>query len=131
MTRWAWIPLVGVLVVLALGCVWRPWWQARRYGSSGLFLFQAGGGAQRLRDGVALLLPVLLVAQAVFAGVSPAAVRPIVGTFPPAPLLRAIGIVLMIAGVTLLVAAQLNLGASWRVGIEGRARPGLVTTGFY
>lgn len=27
--------------------------------------------------------------------------------------------------------AQLNLGASWRIGIEESSNPGLVTSGFY
>ena len=31
----------------------------------------------------------------------------------------------------LLVMAQLNLGASWRIGIEEGASPGLVTNGLY
>lgn len=34
-------------------------------------------------------------------------------------------------GIALLVAAQLNLGASWRIGIEEDSRPGLVTGGLY
>ena len=35
------------------------------------------------------------------------------------------------AGLILLVAAQLHLGAAWRIGIEEGARPGLVTGGLY
>src|SRR5207249_3253215 len=34
-------------------------------------------------------------------------------------------------GAVLLVVAQLELGASWRIGIEQGARPGLVTSGVY
>ena len=38
---------------------------------------------------------------------------------------------LLFAGTALLVAAQLRLGASWRIGIEEKASPGLVTGGLY
>jgi protein-S-isoprenylcysteine O-methyltransferase Ste14 len=127
---WAWIPVAVILVFVALGCLWRPWLQSRRYGGSGLFLFTSKSRAQRARDGTALLLPLFLVAQAVAAAISPDGVPALDGPFPPA-LSRAIGVTLMAAGVVLFVAATLNLGSSWRVGIEETARPGLVTTGLY
>jgi protein-S-isoprenylcysteine O-methyltransferase Ste14 len=38
---------------------------------------------------------------------------------------------LFFGGLALLVAAQLRLGASWRIGIEEGAAPGLVTDGLY
>ena len=37
----------------------------------------------------------------------------------------------MLGGLVLMVTAQLHLGASWRIGIEAGARPGLVTGGLY
>src|SRR3989442_12529051 len=37
----------------------------------------------------------------------------------------------LLGGVALLVVAQLQLGASWRIGIEEGARPGLATSGVY
>jgi len=43
----------------------------------------------------------------------------------------AVGAVLALGGIGLMVAAQLDLGPAWRVGIEAEARPGLVTTGWY
>jgi protein-S-isoprenylcysteine O-methyltransferase Ste14 len=46
-------------------------------------------------------------------------------------LLYGAGAVLMVAGVILLVTGQLHLGASWRIGIEAGAKPGLVTDGIY
>jgi protein-S-isoprenylcysteine O-methyltransferase Ste14 len=39
--------------------------------------------------------------------------------------------VLLFGGIVLLVIAQLNLGASWRIGIEEGSSPGLVMSGFY
>ena len=44
---------------------------------------------------------------------------------------RVAGAVLLLGGIVLLVAAQLDLGASWRIGIEEGAAPGLVTGGLY
>jgi protein-S-isoprenylcysteine O-methyltransferase Ste14 len=46
-------------------------------------------------------------------------------------ILHPCGAALMAGGLVLLVAAQLDLGASWRIGIEEQARPGLVTSGLY
>ena len=42
-----------------------------------------------------------------------------------------LGALLMAAGVLLMTAAQLQMGRSWRIGIEEDARPGLVTWGLY
>jgi protein-S-isoprenylcysteine O-methyltransferase Ste14 len=50
---------------------------------------------------------------------------------PAAEIWQAIGTVLLFGGIGLLVIAQLNLGASWRIGIEEVSSPGLVTSGFY
>lgn len=41
------------------------------------------------------------------------------------------GALLLFGGIALLIAAQLDLGASWRIGIEEGASPGLVTGGLY
>jgi protein-S-isoprenylcysteine O-methyltransferase Ste14 len=41
------------------------------------------------------------------------------------------GAALLLIGLALLVTAQLQLGASWRIGVDESARPGLVTTGLY
>jgi protein-S-isoprenylcysteine O-methyltransferase Ste14 len=126
----AWLALAGIVAILMAGCIWRPWLQSRRYGGSGLFLFTSTGWTPRLRDSVALLLPLLLIEQAASAALSPQTVRRLDPFLPP-PVSSAFGAVLLTAGVVLLVVATLDLGASWRVGIEERARPGLVTTGLY
>jgi protein-S-isoprenylcysteine O-methyltransferase Ste14 len=41
------------------------------------------------------------------------------------------GAVLLLGGTALLAAAQLNMGASWRIGIKQGEAPGLVTAGLY
>ena len=85
-----------------------------------------------LRDGLALVLFVLLLGQAIVAAASPESSF-LAGTNhgPTREILQVAGAVLMFGGIALLVAAQLNLGASWRIGIDVEAKPGLVTRGLY
>jgi protein-S-isoprenylcysteine O-methyltransferase Ste14 len=45
--------------------------------------------------------------------------------------LQVAGATLLFAGIAVLAAAQLNLGASWRVGIKEDEAPGLVQDGLY
>ena len=118
-----WVPLAGIVLFLGVGIGWRSWLQARRYGSSGFLLFQSGRPSQHIRDALGVVLAVALLGQALRAALVP---------YPTPPAgSRAIGITLLFGGVVFLVASQLNLGASWRIGIEEGARPGLVTTGIY
>jgi protein-S-isoprenylcysteine O-methyltransferase Ste14 len=116
------IPLAGVLLVAAIACCWRPWLQYRRHGTWGVFLFRSRSLRQLFRDAMLVLLYVLLLAQAVLA-----AGRPESGSVR----LQTIGAVCMFAGIGLMVLSQLHLGASWRIGIDERAAPGLVTAGLY
>jgi protein-S-isoprenylcysteine O-methyltransferase Ste14 len=119
---WKWLPLLGVVLFLGVLC-WRAWLQRHRYGTRGVVFFQSHRWQEKLRDafGVAALL--LLAGQALVT-----AMDPVDGT---AGIRQIGGAVLLFGGIALLVAAQLNLGASWRIGIEEGSRPGLVTTGFY
>ncbi|KLO44662.1 hypothetical protein ABW17_08190 [Mycobacterium nebraskense] len=61
---------------------------------------------------------------AALAGMSP------LGVVDP-PMLRGLGVVLAVLGMLAAFAAQLSLGASWRVGIDEAERTGLVTTGAF
>lgn len=118
--------------MIAIVFLWRPWLQHRRHGNWGIVLFQSESRAQNARDGMALVLFVLLIGQAVVAARWPEALPLSQADRRSAPELRhAMGAVLLFGGLLLLVAAQLNLGASWRIGIEEGARLGLVTGGLY
>jgi protein-S-isoprenylcysteine O-methyltransferase Ste14 len=125
------VPLIG-LVLLAGIVAWRRWLHSRRYGASGIWLFRSGGTELRLRDAAALVLLALAIAQAVLAAGWPhvlplsQADREAAGVLRPAA-----GAVLLFGALGLLVIAQLHLGASWRIGIEEGARPGLITGGLY
>jgi protein-S-isoprenylcysteine O-methyltransferase Ste14 len=122
------LPLVGVVALLAV-CFWRAWLQSRRIGTSGVMLFRSGRRDQHVRDALLCLLCLLLLGQAIAAAVG--ADRPARLAFLPPTLALALGGTLLLGGIALLVIAQLNLGASWRIGIDTNARAGLVTGGVY
>ncbi len=106
--------------------------QFRRYGISGVLLFRSGRPGQTLRDGLLVALFVLLLGQAILAAGWPQTLAPLhEGDAAATTLRRVVGAVLLFGGIALLVMAQLHLGASWRIGIEEGAAPGLVTSGLY
>jgi protein-S-isoprenylcysteine O-methyltransferase Ste14 len=129
---WRTLPLVGVLLFIAIAFGWRPWLQRRRYGTSGLLLFRSRERTQIIRDSLAVVWLALLVGQAAAVAVLPEWLPSrVLWAGVTGDLLRTAGAVLLFGGLVLLVTAQLDLGASWRIGIEEGARPGLVTTGLY
>ncbi|MGH6928207.1 MAG: methyltransferase family protein [Dongiaceae bacterium] len=124
---WRLIPLIGVVLLIGVPFLWRSWLQRRRYGTRGVLLFRSSDRGQMVRDGLLLLVILLLLGQALAAVWWPAAIKPVI-----APRwLHWLGAALMFGGIVLLVAAQLDLGASWRIGIDESARPGLVEGGLY
>jgi protein-S-isoprenylcysteine O-methyltransferase Ste14 len=129
---WRYLPLAGmVLMVLIAGCV-RPWLQFRRYGTFGILLFRSGRRSQNLRDGAFVVLVTLLIGQAAAAASGRHGPSPLIA--PQGPLygvLQWVGGVLLLGGTALIAAAQLNMGASWRIGIKQGEAPGLVTSGLY
>jgi protein-S-isoprenylcysteine O-methyltransferase Ste14 len=126
------LPLIGLLLLFVIAGAWRPWLQYRRHGSWGFCLFRSGGLANQLRDAGTVVVFTLLLAQAVAAARWPDSLSPLVARASSTGLvLYGAGAPIMFAGLSLLVAGQLHLGASWRIGIEAGARPGLVTDGLY
>jgi protein-S-isoprenylcysteine O-methyltransferase Ste14 len=128
---WTWLPLIGVVLILGIVC-WRSWWQQRRYGSRGVLLFKSQRWQEKLREALAVSFVLVLAGQAVMAAVWPRSLAPVNATDQLAATIGHLtGAVLLFGGIALFVAAQLNLGASWRIGIEEGVSPGLVTNGFY
>jgi len=120
---WRTLPLLETTVFVLVGMVWRAWLQARRTGHTGIMLFRGGGPVQALREVGLLLLVSAFLAQGVAV---------LIGGLDAAPASWAIvGTVLVVVGTTLMVMAQLDMGASWRVGIDETSKPGLVTTRWY
>jgi protein-S-isoprenylcysteine O-methyltransferase Ste14 len=125
------LPLAGVLLLVAMVFVWRPWLQRRRHGSWGIVVFK-GSTAQNARDVMLVVLPILLIGQAAVAAWWPQALPLSEADSRAAAGVRvALGALLLLGGLLLQAAAMLHLGASWRIGIEQGARPGLVTGGLY
>jgi protein-S-isoprenylcysteine O-methyltransferase Ste14 len=97
-----------------------------------VLLFQSPRWQEKLREALGVALVLLLVGQAVMAAARPESLAPVDATDHLTAAIRHVtGVVLLFGGIALLVVAQLNLGASWRIGIEESASPGLVTSGFY
>jgi protein-S-isoprenylcysteine O-methyltransferase Ste14 len=96
----------------------------QRTGKSGNYLHRGRTRFERVRAfGFRLLLGLAWVQT----------IRAALGSLElaPTPLLRALGGGLALGGALLMFAAQLDLGNSWRIGIEPGARPGLVEVGMY
>ena len=126
------LPLAGVLLmVFVTGCL-RPWLQFRRHGTFGIFLFRSGRPAQHVRDALLVALVVFLTWQALAAATSRHLPRGLLAEHGAThDALQLAGAFLLFGGIALLAAAQLNMGASWRVGIKDGEAPGLVTGGLY
>lgn len=121
------VPWIGLAALGVIGVGWRSWLQRRRYGSSGIFVFRSRDTGQRVRDAVVPLLIAVVVIQAMAYSLWPytIAMKMLVRPF------NVLGTVAIAGGIALLARAQLDLGASWRIGIEKGASPGVVTTGLY
>lgn len=129
LTRFA--PLAFISLFFAVGFGWRSWLHYRRYGHTGVILFQQQGLWPKLRDAALLVLPAGLLALTLGQALAPGSVA--AGRLRglesgPAALA---GAALLAASLWFMVAAQLQMGKSWRIGIEESARPGLVTGGLY
>jgi protein-S-isoprenylcysteine O-methyltransferase Ste14 len=126
------VPLIWFVAVAAVGFGWRSWLQYRRFGHSGIVLFRTGRWAQNLRESLIPVLGVVIGGQAVVYAFDPARLAPLALVTPPSGgVSGTVGALFLLGGIALMVAAQLDLGASWRVGMDESSRPGLVTTGLY
>ena len=127
---WTWLALLGVVLFMGVLC-WRSWWQRRRYGSRGVLLFRSRRWQERVREALGVAVVLVLVGQATIGTVRPQSLAVYTTSRLADAIAHVTGAVVLFGGIALLVTAQLNLGASWRIGIEEGASPGLVTNGFY
>src|SRR5215510_1333328 len=128
---WRFLPLCGVVLLIVITLCVRPLLQLYRHGTLGIFLFRSGNAAQSLRDGLLVMFFGVLLGQAILA-TRPASLDLLVaedGSLHRA--LQVAGAVVMLGGIAFLAVAQLDLGASWRIGIDASTKPGLVTDGLY
>lgn len=126
------LPLVGVVLFFAIGFIWRAWLQYRRHGDAGIILFHSRRPAQIVRDALFMACLLFMTVQAIVTAAAPEVLERIqVVSFAQPDIAVALGALLVAGGTFIMVRAQLHLGASWRIGIDDRARPGLVTGGLY
>lgn len=127
----SYLPLAGILTLVVIGLVVRPLIQFARYGASGILLFK-GGRAHKFRDAMLMLLLTGFIAQGISGPRGGTIARLLVADGSAAhSVLHGAGIALILFGTLFFAAAQLNLGASWRIGIDPYAAPGIVSSGLY
>jgi protein-S-isoprenylcysteine O-methyltransferase Ste14 len=118
--------LIGLLAYALVTFGWRAWLQKRMTGDAGL------RGAPRSRAEWVAGVPLVLGTIAVYA----APALDLAGALAAAemlesPLVQAAGVACLALGFWLTVRAQLDMGASWRIGVEAGEVTGLVTHGVF
>ena len=119
--------LVLFVVYLLLGFVGRTWLQSRRTGDGGFRGISGRPGSPEWLAGVAFVVALVagvLGPISALAGLDPLAVL-------SHPAVRWAGAVLAVAGIVGTLAVQLQMGASWRIGVDDTERTELVTTGTF
>jgi protein-S-isoprenylcysteine O-methyltransferase Ste14 len=117
--------LFAVFGVLGLG--WRSWLQYRRTGSTGFRGVSAGG----FTEGVAGVGFVIALIVAVTASIlqETKVIQPVKAL--SVVWVQAVGIVIATAGIVATVYAQLEMGDSWRIGVDEKEVTTLVQTGVF
>ena len=126
------VPFAGIISVLLIGVFWRALMQLRRYGTLGIVRFDLKEPAQAARAAGFILFFAVLGVQALDAARKPTVIH--VARWLPSKSALALsiaGAIILASGLVLLVAAQLQMGASWRIGIDENAKPGLIDTGLF
>jgi protein-S-isoprenylcysteine O-methyltransferase Ste14 len=121
------LALIAYLVFAAAAFGWRTWLQVRRTGDTGFRGFS--------KSGVAKTASLLFVLGLLAAPLAPLAV--LLGRAEPAggaltgPAVRVAGFAAFALGFALTVAAQVQMGASWRIGVQEGERTDLVRHGVF
>ena len=118
------LSLYVVFAIVAFG--WRTWVQWRRTGDSGLRLHAKPGTIQwwsKLAF-IAALAAGVAAPIAGLAGLDP------IGVFDT-PIIRVVGLIAAVAGIATTVAAQWQMGTSWRIGVDTSERTELVSHGVF
>lgn len=125
-TMWPATALVLFTVFALLGFGWRSWVQYRRTGSTGFRGLSGRFGSPEWFAGVGF---VAALATAVLAPMLQA-----VGVVTPltdAGWLHGVGVVLAVAGIAATVYAQIDMGESWRIGVDQTETTTLVRGGVF
>ncbi len=119
--------LVLVGVYLGVGFVLRTWLQWRRTGDTGFRGISGRPGSPEWLAGVAFVLALL---AGVLGPVAALTGLDSVGWLDAAAV-GWVGLVLAVAGIAATLATQLNMGASWRIGVDEGERTDLVSGGAF
>jgi protein-S-isoprenylcysteine O-methyltransferase Ste14 len=125
------MPVVALVLFAAfavLGFGWRSWEQRRRTGSTGFRGISGELGSTEWFAGVGFV-----------AALSAAVLAPVlqwIGAVSPvgvlvSPWIQALGIVIAVLGIFATVYAQLDMGDSWRIGVDPNETTTLVRTGVF
>ena len=122
------IALALFAVFAALGFGWRSWEQRRRTGSTGFQGISGRLGSSEWFAGVGFVAALLAAVAA--------PVLQLAGVLSPlgvltAPWIQAGGIVLALVGIAATVYAQVDMGDSWRIGVDPGERTTLVRSGVF
>jgi protein-S-isoprenylcysteine O-methyltransferase Ste14 len=117
--------LFSVFAVLGFG--WRSWLQYRRTGSTGFRAVSAGGLTERLA-GVGFVAALIVAVSAPILQEAKV-IEPLRAL--SAVCIQVIGIVVATVGIAATVYAQLEMGDSWRIGVDNRETTTLVRTGVF
>ncbi|RKN51236.1 methyltransferase family protein [Micromonospora endolithica] len=121
------LALTLYLLGLALTFGWRTVAQWRATGDTGLRLDAGPPGSVRWWAKLLFVAALLLGAAGPLAGLA--------GLDPVGALdsgwLPVAGLILAVAGIAATLAAQLHMGASWRIGVDPEERTKLITTGAF
>ncbi len=128
------IALVLLVAFAVLGFGWRTVVQVRRHGDTGWRFDRTG--LDRV-VGPLLVLAVLIMAVAPVVALvagnpwAPAGIRALAEGGALATAAGAAGALLVVVGGVLTVVAQLQMGASWRIGVQAGEHTALVTSGLF
>lgn len=131
--NWPLLALVGDILLALIIFVWRPWVQLKRHGNWGVLMFKSFSLGQTFRDILTVVMFVSLFLQAaVFAFLPQYGFLFLPSeTLFQSTLAHGVGAAILVAGLVFLPASQLHLGVAWRIGIDPKAKLGLVTNGYY
>lgn len=120
--------LILYLIFAVLGFGWRSWVQYRKTGSTGFRGINGRPGSLEWFAGVGFIASIIVgVAAPVLQHLGFTA--PL--TFLHAPWIQSLGTVLAITGIAATVYAQLDMGESWRIGVDPSETTTLVRNGVF
>jgi len=120
------LALLATFGVLGFG--WRSWYQLRRTGSTGFKGFSGRPGSVEWFAGAGFVVALVVEVAA--------PVLQLAGVVAPLPVLHAAwiqvaGMVLALLGIAGTVYAQVDMGDSWRIGVDPGERTALVRSGVF